>query len=80
MDDIYKNLEEYNLGKEGKTLFVFDDMITDMLIKKKLHSIVTELFIRGRKSNISLIFTMQSHFVVLKNIRLYFTQYLIRKY
>ena len=80
MDDIYKNLEEYNLGKEGKTLFVFDDMITDMLIKKKLHSIVTELFIRGRKSNISLIFTIQSHFVVLKNIRLYFTQYLIRKY
>ena len=80
MDDIYKNLEEYNLDKESKTLFVFDDMITDMLIKKKLHSIVTELFIRGRKSNISLIFTMQSHFVVLKNIRLYFTQYLIRKY
>ena len=80
MDDIYKNLEEYNLGKEGKTLFVFDDMITDMLIKKKLHSIVTELFIRGRKSNISLIFTIQSRFVVLKNIRLYFTQYLIRKY
>ena len=80
MDDIYKNLEEYNLGKEGKTLFVFDDMIADMLIKKKLHSIVTELFIRGRKSNISLIFTIQSHFVVLKNIRLYFTQYLIRKY
>ena len=80
MDDIYKNLEEYNLGKEGKTLFVFDDMITDMLIKKKLHSIVTELFIRGRKSNISLIFTIQSRFVVLKNIRLFFTQYLIRKY
>ena len=54
MDDIYKNIEEYNPNKRGKILIVFDDMIADMLSNKKLNPIVTELFIRGRKLNISL--------------------------
>ena len=31
MDDIYKNIEEYNANKKRKILIVFDDMITDML-------------------------------------------------
>ena len=44
-------------------------MIADMLSNKKLNSIVTELFIRGRKLNISLVFTTQSYFAVPKNIR-----------
>ena len=49
MDDIYKNIEEYNPNKKCKILIVFDDMIAGMLGNKKLHLIVTELFIRGRK-------------------------------
>ena len=49
MDDIYKNIEEYNPNKKGKKLFVFDNMIADMLSNKKLNPIVTELFIRGKK-------------------------------
>ena len=48
MDDIYKNIEEYNPNKKRKILIVFDDMIADMLSNKKLNPIVTELFIRGR--------------------------------
>ena len=56
MDDIYKNIKEYNPNKKRKTLTVFDDMIADMLIHKKLNWPVTELFIRGRKLNISLAF------------------------
>ena len=56
MNDIYKNVEEYNPNKEQKILIVFDDMIADMLSNKKLNPIVTELFIRGRKLNISLVF------------------------
>ena len=56
MDDIYKNIEEYNPNKKRKILIVFDDMIADMLSNKKLNPVVTELFIRGRKLNISLIF------------------------
>ena len=45
MHDVYKNIDEYNLDKENKILIVFDDMIADMIHKKKLNSIVTELFI-----------------------------------
>ena len=32
MDDIYKNIEEYNSNKERKILTVFDDLIVDMLL------------------------------------------------
>ena len=44
-------------------------MIADMINNKKLNSIVTELFIRGRKLNISLIFITQSYFKVPKDAR-----------
>ena len=56
MQDVYKNIEEYNIGKNCKILIVFDDMIADMINNKKLNPIVTELFIRGRKLNISIVF------------------------
>ena len=49
MEDVYKNIDEYNIDKEHKILIVFDDMIADMFNNKKLNSIVTELFIKGRK-------------------------------
>ena len=49
MCDVYRNIDEYNIDKERKILIVFDDMIADMIHNKKLNSIVTELFIRGRK-------------------------------
>ena len=48
MDDIYKNIDEYNQNKKRKILISFDDMIADMLSNKKLNPIVIELFIRGR--------------------------------
>ena len=48
MHDVYKNIDDYNPDKENKILIVFDDMIADMINNKKLNSIVTELFIRGR--------------------------------
>ena len=49
MDDIYKNIKEYNPNKERKILIIFDDMIAEMLNNKKLNPILTELFISGRK-------------------------------
>ena len=69
MDDIYKNIEEYN-PNEGKMLFVFDDMIAGLLSNKKGNAVVTELFNRGRKLNIYLVFIAQSYFAVPKNTRL----------
>ena len=50
MDDIYKNIEEYNPNKKRNILIVFDDVIADMLSNKKLNPVVTELFIRGKKA------------------------------
>ena len=53
MHDVYKNIDRYNPDKENKIIIVFHDMIADMINNKKLDSIVAELFIRGRKLNIS---------------------------
>ena len=56
MQDVYKTIEEYNPNIKGKVLIVFDDMIADMINNKKLNPVVTELFIKGRKRNISIVF------------------------
>ena len=77
MYDVYKNINEYNPVKEKKILIVFDGMIADM--NKKLDSIVTELFIIGRKLNISLIFITQSCFKIPKDVRLNTTHFFITK-
>ena len=79
IQDIYKNIEEYNPNKNKKILVALDDLIADMLSNKKLNLIVTELFIRGRKLNISLVFIMQSYFAVPKTVRLNSTHYLLIK-
>ena len=48
MDNIYKYIEKYNRNRKQKKIIVFDDIIADILSKKKLNKTVTELFIRGR--------------------------------
>ena len=52
--------------KRVKVLLAFDDVIADMLSNKKHNPIVTELFIRGRKLNISLVFISQYHWLCQK--------------
>ena len=79
MDDIYKNIKKYNPNKKRKILIVFDDMIADMLSNKKPNPIVTELFIRGRKINISLVLITQFYFAVPKNIRVNSMHYFMMK-
>ena len=74
-----KNIDEYNPDRENKILIVFDDMIADMIHSKKLNSIVTELFIRGRRLNIYLVFITQSYFKVPKDVRLNTTHFFIAK-
>ena len=70
MNDIYKNIEECIPNKKRKMLIDFDDMIADRLSNKNFNPIVTELFIRGIKLNLSLVFITQFYFVVPKNLRL----------
>ena len=79
MQDVYKNIEDYNPGKKRKIILVFDDMIADMINNKKLNPIITELFIRGRKRNISIAFITQSYFKVPKDVRLNSTHFFIMK-
>ena len=65
--------------KERKVLIVFDDIIADMINNKKLNPIVTELFIRGRKHNISIAFITQSYFKMPRDVRLNSTHFFIMK-
>ena len=70
MDDINQSIQEYNPNKKQKMLIIFYDRIADMFCNKALNPIATELFIRGKKLNIPLVFITQSSFSVTKNIRL----------
>ena len=79
IDDIYKNVKEYNPNKKRKILIIFHGMIIDILINKKLNPIVTELFIRGRKLSISLLFIALSYFAAPKDNWLYSTHYFVMK-
>ena len=67
------------LIKKRKVLIVFDDMEADMMNNRKLNPIVTELFIRGKKLNISIVFITQSYFKVPKDVRLNYTHFFIMK-
>ena len=77
MDDIYRNIEEYNPNKKRKILIVVHDTVAGMVSNKKLNPIVTELLIKGRKLNISLVFITQSYLAFPKNIRLNSSPYFI---
>ena len=79
MQDVYKNIEDYNPIKTHKVFIIFDDMIADMINNNKLNPIVTELFIRGRKLNISIVFITESYFKVPKDVRLNSTHFFIMK-
>ena len=79
MQDVYKNIEDYNPIKKRKVLIIFDNMIADMINNNKLNLIVTELFISGRKLNISIVFITQSYFKVPKDVRLNSAHFFIMK-
>ena len=77
--DVCKNIEDYNRGKKRKILIVFDGMIADVINNKKLNPVATELFIRGRKLNISIAFITQSYFKLPKDVTLNPTRFFIMK-
>ena len=70
MLDVYKDIENHNPNKKKrKVLTVFDDMIADMINNKKVNSIATDLCIRDRKLNISIVFMTQFYFNMSKDVR-----------
>ena len=80
MQDVYINIEDYNPDKKEKVLIVFDDMIADMINKKKLNPIVTELFIRGKERNNSIVLITQSYFKIPKDVKLNPTHFFMIKF
>ena len=72
-------INDYNLNRRRKILMVFDGMIADIMTNKKFQAIIKEMFIRGRKINISLVFINQSYFSVPKDVRLNWTHCFIMK-
>ena len=70
MDDVYNNIDDYNLNRNRKILIVFDNIIADFMTNKKFRAIIKELFIRCRKINISLVFITQPYFSVPKEVLL----------
>ena len=79
MDDIFKNIEDYNKKRKIKVLIVFDDMISHVMSNKEAQQVLKEFFIRCRKLNNSLCFLTQSYFSVPKDVRLNCTHYIIFK-
>ena len=77
MDDIYKNIEEYNTNKKRKMFIVSDYVIADMLSNINLNPIVTELFIKEKKT--FLLVLLRVLFPCTKNLRLNSTHYFIMK-
>ena len=68
MDDVYENINEFNPTRKRKILFVFDDMVADIMTNKKFQAVVKELFIKRRKLNILLVFITKSYFSVPKDV------------
>ena len=75
LQDVFKNIEEYNLSKKQEVFISFDDMIAVMINDKKLTLVVTELFIRGRKLNISIVLLTQSYSKLPEEVRLNTTHF-----
>ena len=76
---MFTKILKENPGKKRKISIVFDDMIADMINNEKLNPVLTELFIRGRKLNISIVFITQWYFKVPKDVRLNSAHFFIMK-
>ena len=79
MQDVHKNNEEFNPSRKWSLLIVFDDLIADMISNKKFSPIVTEIFIRRKKLNISTNFITQSYCQVSKDVKLNSTHFFTMK-
>ena len=79
MNDVYDDISNYNKNRDKKVLIVFDHMIAGIEYIKNFKKMIEELFYRGRKLNISIVFITQSYFRALKDARLNITHYLLMK-
>ena len=76
---IFMKIVKHTSDKEVKKLIAFDEMIATMLTNEKPNLVVTELFMRDRKLNISFVFITKYYFAVPKNIRITSIHYFLCK-
>ena len=55
-DNIFSDIEDYNKNRKRKILIIFDDMISHVMSERRVQQILKDLFVRCRKSDISLCF------------------------
>ena len=58
MNDVYQNIDDCSPSRKRKNLITFDDMTANIMTSKKFQAIIKKLFIRCRKVNISLVFSL----------------------
>ena len=79
MEYLNSSIDEHNPVKKQKVLIVFVDRIVDTISNEKPHSVVTDIFVRGRELNISLVYITQSFFRLPKYVRLNVAHFFIMK-
>ena len=79
MNNVYDDISKYNKKRDKRVLLVFDNMIADIEYNKNFKKMIKELFYRGRKMNISIVFITQSYFRALKDARLNSIHYNLMK-
>ena len=79
VSDALGDIKNYNKNRDKKVLIVFDDMISDIEYNNNFKKIIKELFFRGRKINVPVVFITQSYFRALKDARLNSTHYILMK-
>ena len=79
MNNVLKDINNYNKNRDKQVLIIFDDMIADIMRSEKFKAIVKERFIRCIKLNIAIVFITQSYFRTPKDARLNSTHYILMK-
>ena len=79
MNDVLDDINNCNKNRDKKLPIVFDDMIADIEYNENFKRIITELFYRVLKINVSIVFITQSYFRALKDARLNSTHYILIK-
>ena len=77
MQDVYKNIYEYNQGKKCKILIILNEMIADKLSNKSFNQTVTDLFIYYKKK--TNFFITKSYFALPQNAKINSTLFFIKK-
>ena len=64
MDDVYENIDDYNLSRQRKILIVFDDVIADITTNKKFQTMIKDLLIDAENKTFHLLLSCSLIFLL----------------